>query len=195
MSIRPVIIVVGLGRCGTSLAMQMLHAGGIPCVGQRPAFEDARTITDIDQSLFNDWAGHAVKILDPHLAGVPAHIPAVAIFMQRRISEQAKSIAKFSHLVGGTPRWKSRQMALLEKGLISDMRAIRQVLEPIPTLMLQFEEVLARPHEAALQMARHIGVALDLLCMAAVVKARSPLCAPDVSMELQLVREAEEASA
>ena len=36
---RPCIIVSGLGRCGSSLVMQMLHAGGVECLGAPPAFE------------------------------------------------------------------------------------------------------------------------------------------------------------
>jgi hypothetical protein len=39
----PVIVVAGLGRCGTSLVMQMLAAAGLPCVGSFPDFEDDRT--------------------------------------------------------------------------------------------------------------------------------------------------------
>lgn len=33
------IIVTGIARSGLSLTMQMLHAGGIPCAGEPPAFE------------------------------------------------------------------------------------------------------------------------------------------------------------
>ena len=39
MSAPPALLVAGLGRCGTSLMMQMLAAAGLPCVGEFPAYE------------------------------------------------------------------------------------------------------------------------------------------------------------
>lgn len=39
MSDKPTIFVSGLGRCGSSMTMQMLDAAGIPCIGDYPAYE------------------------------------------------------------------------------------------------------------------------------------------------------------
>lgn len=42
-----VIIVSGFGRCGSSLMMQMLHAGGLSTTGRAPHFESVRAIPPI----------------------------------------------------------------------------------------------------------------------------------------------------
>ena len=36
---RPTVFVCGHGRCGSSMVMQMLDAGGFPCFGEYPAYE------------------------------------------------------------------------------------------------------------------------------------------------------------
>jgi hypothetical protein len=57
-------IVAGAGRCGTSLLMQMLHAGGMPVIADnKESFESERTEPDIYREN-TAWlqAGHALKI-------------------------------------------------------------------------------------------------------------------------------------
>ena len=59
------VIVSGLGRCGTSLVMQMLAAGGIDCYGPFPAYEPEGLGMGRDlPSLLA--LRKAFKLLDPH---------------------------------------------------------------------------------------------------------------------------------
>ena len=66
-----IILVVGFGRCGSSLCMQMLNAAGVDCLGEAPHYEDPRTVI---KRLSQNWLylqdGKAVKVLDFHLTGM-----------------------------------------------------------------------------------------------------------------------------
>lgn len=188
----PVIVVAGLGRCGTSMLMQMLAGGGIPCVGRAPAYEDPRTETHVDAGWFESLAGQAVKILDPHRVGVPAaQWEARVILLERRLSEQAKSMAKMLRLVEHMPVGK-RHARLIEKGLRADTAATRAAVAGLPVLRLQFEEVLAFPTCAAASIANflHPHFTLSQAPMVAAVRQRPPQCLPGLDMELSLLREA-----
>lgn len=190
---KPVIVVAGLGRCGTSMVMQMLAAGGISCVGRAPAYEDDHTVTCVDAGWFETLCGQAVKILDPQRVGIPAaQWEARVIIMERRLSEQAKSIAKMLRQLERLPIRK-RQITLIEKGLRSDTRAVHAAAAGLPQLRLQFEEVLATPADAAAAIATFIAPWFDpdQQRMASVVRKRSPQCLPDMAMEMSLIRDLE----
>jgi len=92
------IVVTGLPRSGTSMAMRMLGAGGVPLVddGRRapsPAnphgwFEDERVrrLRD-DASWLRDVVGRAVKIVLPLVSAIPADLPCDFVWMRRPIEE------------------------------------------------------------------------------------------------------------
>ena len=99
---RPVIVVSGLPRSGTSLAMQMIHAGGVEAVtdGQRASDEDnprgyfefervkqLRT----DKSWLDAAEGKVVKVIHLLLAELPDDRPYRVVFMQRDLSEVVRS--------------------------------------------------------------------------------------------------------
>lgn len=92
----PVLAVCGFGRCGSSLLMQMLSAGGIETTGPYPSFEDYRSnFVSFDLPWFAEQRGRAVKILDPHKAPSIDGVSHVAIWIDRDPGEQAKSFSKF----------------------------------------------------------------------------------------------------
>lgn len=194
MSTLPVVVVAGLGRCGSSMTMQMLAAGGMVCVGRFPAFEDENTESEIDPDWFASLRGHAVKILDPQRVGIPQTRPARVIWLDRRPAEQAKSICKMLRLLESMPM-RSRHINTMQRALTTDRRLARSVIGDRPFLTLQFEETLARPLEAAQKLQQFIAPAfgphfqLDVQAMASAVRPRSPLCAPDLAMELSLTQE------
>lgn len=98
----PVLVVCGFGRCGSSLMMQMLNAGGISTSGRYPAFEDeCANLAAFDIARLAEMRGRAVKVLDPHEAPSMDHIPHAAIWIDRNPKQQAKSFAKFSATVLG----------------------------------------------------------------------------------------------
>jgi hypothetical protein len=185
----PTYIVAGLGRCGTSMCMQMLAAGGIACIGDAPAYEDNRTrVRNIDPEHMRAWSGAAVKVLDPQIVGLPGNVR--VIWLDRDAQEQARSAGKFAHLMAGIQlpcRWQRRRYA--ERLRRDRVRALR-VIGNRPVLLLTFERVLADPLGCARAMAVFLDQPLDVHAMAAVVRRRPASCLPGLDLELQLVEEA-----
>ncbi len=187
--------VCGFGRCGTSLVMQMLEAGGMPVTGPWPSFEDEHTLKVMDGGEISaDWlaskAGHAVKVLDPHRGTIPRG-PCRAIWLDRDPDEQAKSQAKFLettiHISIG--REERRRLA---KSYRDDRPAAFKVLRAAGArqiLELRFEELLSAPASVATRIATHCSPELNIARMAAAVRRTSPECAPDMAMELALMAE------
>ena len=99
----PITIVTGLGRCGTSLVMQMLHAGGMACAGEYPAFEPEETNpASFDAAYVAAQPGKEVKLLNLHWQEVqlaPAEYR--FIVLRRDPREQARSHAKFLRYTAG----------------------------------------------------------------------------------------------
>jgi hypothetical protein len=182
--VSPTIIVAGLGRCGSSLVMQMLHAGGFTCVGDFPSFEvpDAQKPTP---AFIASCAGKAVKVLDPQRVGLPGDVR--VIWMQRDISQQAKSHAKFLGVMTGL-HYDRAGRRKLEASLARDTLRAMDIIDGLPLLQMNFEDVLARPHVAAGMLGAFIQApAFDARAAAGAVHARSPECAPGLDMELNLI--------
>ena len=99
------IIVAGLGRCGTSLMMQMLSAAGLKCGGEYPAFEDNRT-----ETVCGEWMDEfeVVKVLDAHRMVFDYHKPATIIWIDRDFVEQARSFSKMMKVFFSLPDISSR---------------------------------------------------------------------------------------
>lgn len=177
-------IVAGLGRCGTSMLMQMLHRGGMPCVGSWPAFEVEQTRYEVDPTFIVLAAGRAVKVLDPQRVGLPGDVR--VIWLHRDHRQQAKSHAKFLGLLTGHQydRASRRQLA---DSLRRDTLAALRVVGKRPLLRMRFEDVLMDPVSAACHLAEFIGFPLDVGRAACAVRARSPACASGLDMELSLI--------
>lgn len=180
----PCIVVAGMGRCGTSLMMQMLQAGGVPCEGEWPAFEvDAMTPAGFDPAAFDQRRGHAVKMIDPaRLAPVklPHH---VVIWMQRDFAQQARSVIKFS-AAGGVVATGSRQE---RRGIEAMLRredpqhkAALGVAARTPALLVHFEQTLLDPRLIAGRvvefLGRHGWAGLDTEAMVRQVRWRTSGC-------------------
>lgn len=186
----PVVVVAGLGRCGSSLVMQMLRAGGMACIGVPPAFEDMRVVAHgpIDPAWFGTLGGRAVKVLDPHLNLLPKEALAVVVWLDRDRHEQARSQVKFLKLMTGLPVTPDYESACAESLALEKPQALRCVSR-WPLLRLAFEDVLANPLRAAGRVAAHVGGDLNISAMAAVVRPRNPSCAPGLDMEMALIAE------
>lgn len=100
-------IIYGQGRCGTSLIMQMLAAGGAVVTGEWPAFEDDRYQRQLAGQ--GDWGwlrdlppGACLKALDADLLepSLPPEVAERGIFLRRNFYEQARSKAKFLRASG-----------------------------------------------------------------------------------------------
>lgn len=185
------IVVGGLGRCGTTMVMNMLHAGGIDCIGDPPAFEDRRAARYLSGDQLRAMApgGQAVKVLDTHL-NLDHRAACQMILCRRNVRQQAASHAKFTRIMLGAD-YNREQRRRLEDSLTRDWTACTRTFLMRQPLVLAFEEVLADPLAAALRIATHLGRSIDGARAAAVVRSRGPNCRPDLSIELDLVAQAD----
>ena len=177
------IVVSGFGRCGSSLVMQMLAAGGVPCLGKYPAYESRQVL--------QPGRRQAVKILDPQRADpTPYAIPpdARVIFLTRDPSEQARSLAKFTSIMVGVSYSRDQRRALAVQ-LRDDWRLARRAIGSRPLLVLSFESLLALPLVCARKLAEFVGGEFDVGAAARQVRPRTPECAAGMDMEIALMKE------
>ena len=184
------IVVCGFGRCGSSLLMQMLHAGGVPCLGLYPHFEDDR-FKDPDvirRMLPSDIFGKAMKILDPNLVGLPQCDGLRVIFMTRDHKQQARSFSKFSAELGICHPLDRQAIRSLVRQFDRDVLRVRRFIAPHACLELSFENVLMQPTSVACQLAAFTAwPGFDISKAAWQVIQRSPVCADDMSIEIRLM--------
>ena len=182
------VIVTGFGRCGTTMLMQMLHAGGMPVVADSTVSFECKEFERPSAGMnWQRFAGTAIKILDPQRWLFKGTHTLRFIFLTRDPKEQAKSQVKFLSAVGITPKPGYRQH--LTASLRRDYRNVDAVLWPHPSLRLSFEQVLANPARAAwlIEQFLGLGIGLDTAAMEAVVLKRSPKCLPDLSHEERMI--------
>jgi len=192
----PVIIVAGLGRCGSSLMMQMLQAGGIECVGEFPSFE-IQELNHAPQD--SDWwhakAGKAVKLLDPHFSPVPHDVNCIAIWMKRDFFHQAKSQMKFSLMLSGyQPQYDRQHLKAMERSLKRETPIAIANLGGCPILPVLFEDVITNPPVMAVKVSKFLGkfwLAGNFSPLAAARAAilRPLECAPGLEIEMQLCKD------
>ena len=188
-----IIAVTGSTRCGTTLMMKMLAAGGCPVYADNPtSMETTKTLRlPRDTSWLTDCPGKAVKFLEPLHCSPPATYRYRAILMLRDYTEQAKSQRKFMHVL---------QRASIPAAAIPKLaRSIRQDIPKMRDLwqargrlfQVHFEDVLRNPTLVADTIASYLEdlVTLDVERMAAVVIPRSPACYPGLLELEQLEKE------
>jgi hypothetical protein len=185
--------VAGLGRCGSSMTMQMLHAGGMPCVGSFPDFEDDN-VSPIQGFIEADWfmaqRGKALKWLSPHEVAAPAYVPKAVIWLSRDAKQQAKSQIKFLNSVMRSVPSNRETVMKFAASIRRDERRCLESFYGKPLAVLGFEDLLCNPTSAAHRLAhfvaQHGGPDLNIEEMAAAVIARSGQCRRDMSIEVRL---------
>jgi hypothetical protein len=190
----PVLIIAGLGRCGSSLVMQMLAKAGVACVGTFPDYEvEEVNHRAIDASWLREQAGRAVKILDPHVATVPAEVSGPVIWLDRNPREQARSQAKVARLMVGLPPASREHLRRWERGLAVERGQALRELAGRELLLLTYESLLRNPRYATARIAGFLAPQwqLDSERMMAAVRKHDPRCAPGLDMEYGLLAETE----
>lgn len=181
---RPVILVTGAPRSGTSLAMQMLGAGGMPLLrdAARPADADnprgyfelaAVRRTREDASWLARAAGCAVKVVHALVPSLPPG-PAYRVIDLRRPWREVLASQRRMLERSGAPADPHEDAALARL-----FDAQREAMErwtlrvaAAPLLCLDYPEVVADPPAAARALAAFAGVPLDVGAMADAVDPR-----------------------
>lgn len=171
------VIIAGITRSGLTVTMQMLNAGGYPCTGTYPSFED---YVDLQP-------GHANKFVDTQ-ANFPPTGEYYVIRLRRNRRQQAKSIVKMLNTIGFTANGSDAKR--FERSFDSDYKKIdawgkRQA----GFMILDFEDIIKAPNLTAHVLADFVGLPNDsVTCdkMADVVIKRGTDCA-DSMLEFNML--------
>jgi hypothetical protein len=172
--------------------MQMLHAGGVPCEGTPPDFEDDRSgELGFDQDWFAGLRGCAVKILEPHRLPLAAAPKRHVIWLTRNPAEQARSMLKMIHVAFPSAPVDRRARRAMEASIERDEPRGRQAALGIALsfLPVRFEQLIEQPRTMANRLSAFcapFGYALDPVAMAAVVRRRPSRCLAYM-MEVEIV--------
>jgi hypothetical protein len=178
---RPIVVVSGLPRSGTSMAMKMLEAGGLGVVtdGLRAAdednpkgyYEDER-VKDLyregDKTWLRDSRGKVIKIISFLLKSLPADNNYKVLFMHRNLKEIVASQNKMLARRGeknDTP--DERAVALLDEQVRDARFFLRR--PQFDVMELNYREILDAPGPVAVRMAAFVGGPLDVQKMTQVV--------------------------
>ena len=177
----PVNVVSGLPRSGTSLAMQMIHAGGIPALtdGQRTSddsnprgYFELERVKQLkqDKSWLDDAAGKVVKVIHLLLAELPDDRPYRVVFMQRDLREVVQSQATMLARSGraGGQLAPERLIAVYEQQL----KTVEQWLAARPNfsvLRVPYAQLVSDPAGVVPTVNAFLGGSLDEARMRAAV--------------------------
>ena len=173
-------VVSGLPRSGTSMMMQMLHAGGLTCLTDelREAdisnpkgyfeFEKVKGLRT-DNSWLPEAKGKVIKIISHLLTCLSAELDYKVVFMERDLGEVLASQRKMLENQGQGEENMSderlRQIFAQQLHQVKQMLADRQ----ISTLFLGYKCVLEDPVEISTQLRAFLGNDLDQQAMRHVV--------------------------
>lgn len=176
------IIVAGITRSGLTLTMQMLNAGGYPCMGNYPAFEDV----ELTAKLFKENTGKAIKVVDTHMQFPPTgeyHV----IRLRRNWGEQAKSLCKFLRAINVDVPTNKTNIKKFTKSFPADYEKIDSwAKRQKGMIIIDFEELILNPRESAEKISQFTGEQLDIDKMVAVVEPRTTGCYPTM-LELKFI--------
>lgn len=189
-SIPHVIVVCGLPRSGTSLTMQMLHAAGVRCSGEWPAFESDECHVShkmVPRDFVVSMDGGAIKVLDPQHIALPAGIRYTFIFMRRDRDQQTVSFIKFLKSVGMPVRDSECNRKNLAESITEDEKKAERILrshEWHDWFTLRFEDLIDRTEETVGNLA--VKLRLNPDPMRRCVMSRGSKCLPQMLEIAQL---------
>ncbi|CAN5487178.1 hypothetical protein BH23ACI1_BH23ACI1_21810 [soil metagenome] len=180
---RPIIIVSGLPRSGTSMAMRMLEAGGLEIVTDRarPADDDNPYgyfeydhVLSLDKGEDQGWLagarGKAVKVVSALLPHLPERYQYRVIFMHRDLREVLVSQNKMLERRGGAGGTAGDdEMVRIYEGHLARVTALLRRRRCFETLDVRYADVLADPAGQARRIHQFLGGGLDAARMAEAV--------------------------
>jgi len=182
---RPVVLVSGLPRSGTSMLMQMLERGGMPIVTDKlrtpdednpKGYHELERIKELDKTKDKSWLkdhrGQVIKTISFLLQDLPLDLNYQVLFMRRNLDEVLRSQNKMLERKGAAdtpiPDEKMRQNYELH------LQKIYYRLRHIPNfrvLYLDYPAVVEDPRREAGRIAAFLGRRLDIEAMASTVES------------------------
>src|SRR5215204_4293448 len=167
---RPIVVVSGLPRSGTSMAMKMLDAGGMPLVtdgvrtadiGNPNGYYEFEPVKDLER-------GKALKVVSPLLTYLPESFDYQVIFMRRPLAEIIDSQHAMLDARGSERGSDAARTAELYAAHLAQVEGFLQRRRCFSTVMIEYSQVLADPRAQAEKIQAFLGLPLDAARMAAV---------------------------
>ena len=163
------LVVTGFPRTGTSMMMRMLSLGGIEVIADEQKLSPqhkhdpygCHEMQDVGNELRQlsgeETANKAVKIVCPYATWIPVDRPVKAIFMLRDLNEIVSSLLAMKSIwdedIAGSIAWTRGYLKHNE----------------IPTLFVQYSEVMKYPKATAIGIQDFLDTDLDIDAMAKAV--------------------------
>ncbi len=172
---RPVVVVSGLPRSGTSMAMKMLAAGGLELVTdeQRSAdednprgyFEDER-VKDLaaanDKGWLRDARGKAVKVISYLLKDLPRDNDYRVVFLRRDLREVLASQAKMLERRDESNELPDEKMIEIYENHLWRVDYLFRHAPHLERLEVDYADVVAHPRRESERIAAFVGLPLDV---------------------------------
>jgi hypothetical protein len=179
MSTSDIIIVSGLPRSGTSLMMQLLHAGGIPALTDNIRapdpdnprgyleFERVKKIKE-DVAWLPDARGKVVKMVSQLLFHLPATERYKVVFMERDLGEVLDSQEKMLRRLGQAtaPR---EEMARAFRLHLNRLHKWLAEQPNFAVLRIGYADLVANSAEGVARINEFLGGRLDVIAASSVV--------------------------
>jgi hypothetical protein len=178
---RPIVVVSGLPRSGTSMTMRMLEAGGQAIVtdGLRAAdasnpggYYEFEPVKDLDKPGDHAWLadarGKAVKIISFLLTHLPETYDYQVIFMQRDLDEVLASQNTMLQSRGEASGADDARMKEVYEAHLAQVERFMRNRRCFSLLKVSYADVVANPRAEAARIDIFLGGRLDADKMAAV---------------------------
>jgi Sulfotransferase domain len=178
----PIVVVSGLPRSGTSMAMKMLAAGGMPILtdGIRQADESnprgyyeleavKELHTQQDTAWLVDAKGKAVKVVSFLLTWLPEGYNYRVVFMQRELREVIASETTMLHKRGQqAPTTTEEQTIAVYQQHLQKVERFLSSRDCFSIMKMNYRDALDRPDDAARKLRDFVGRSLNVEEMARV---------------------------
>ncbi|MFN8177661.1 MAG: sulfotransferase [bacterium] len=170
----PVIVVSGLPRSGTSMAMKMLEAAGIAPFqdGIRSADEDNpkgyfefEKVKELDKSADKSWVqkarGKALKVISYLLKDLPPDNDYRIVFMHRHLEEVLASQAKMLARRGEKSDVSDERMTEIYQVHLRDVKRLMETRKDFTGLDVHYSDVVKDSAGQAKRIAEFLGLSAD----------------------------------
>ncbi len=179
---KPIVVVSGLPRSGTSMTMKMLEAGGVAVLtdGVRTAdvsnpkgYYEFEPVKELDKGSDAPWLadarGKAVKIISFLLTWLPETYDYQVIFLRRNLDEalasQDEMLRRRNEAPGASDTAQMRRAYEQHLDKVTRFLANRSCFSTLP---LDYRDVVTGPRAAAERITAFLGMPLDVDRMASV---------------------------
>ena len=179
---KPVVIVSGLPRSGTSMAMKMLEAGGMEMVvdnirtadedNPKGYYEDER-VKELAEMTEKTWIraarGKVVKVVSSLLNNLPESNTYQVIFMRRNLYEVLASQTKMLDRRGEASHTDDDDLLAMYQAHLDKVVFQLRFRPNFDAIYIDYADVVSEPEVQARRIAEFLGGSLDPVVMASAV--------------------------